>query len=632
MTGGGGVSFYCRRHTIIMPPRRSLGRNATATPARSTRASSAVPVTNSASRRITRASSQQPEDGVANPNLPELQTAQSYAYGSSKIPGLPEQLVARDRMTLQDMADKIETGVEQAGRRVKGHVQEVQATVEVNGPAGRTRGRTSRESSSEPSQEPESKVGKPRVEKEQRTAAWAESLEDDQLEDVPEEDDSESEAQEDESRRDTEPSSFPEGLYERSYNYERGVRKSRPAPQPDGDTESFGRRLRRAIKRILTLTRETLSHIMAATADWFARVSRSIATAIRELPDSSIFSTTVKMLVATLLLGTISFLFCSVYTRTCDSASTSLIGMNLQKFCGTCTAPTSIYDLSQSDSKDLSKLSSTLAQINKQIADLERRLTSKIDSKHNAVESEMDSLRRQQADLTNHLANIQYHGSSPSDTIASPLMSQVNFFAPSNGAIINYQSTSPTRQKTESLPLRVLKSAFRIHKYTALSPITALEAWHDVGDCWCASDVAAGQDHIRLSVSTRELIYPTELILEHYPAAGSLDPTTAPKEVEVWADFSHIDGFTWKRLGLGDMQQGNVLGDKYVLVGTGEYKVGRGSHHVQAFRLDVNQQGLFHHARSFTLRVKSSWGSEHVCLYRVRLHGIGMEGFEDMGD
>ena len=630
MTGEGGESVYLGRHTLIMPPRRSLGRNVAATPARSTRASSAVPVTNSATRRVTRASSQQPEDGVANPNLPELQTVQSYAYGSSKIPGLPEQLVARDRMTLQDMADKIETGVEQAGQRVRGHVQEVQATVEVNGPAGRTRGRTSRDSSSEPSQAPETKAGKPAVEKEQRTAAWAESLEDDELEDIPEEEDSESEAQDDESRRDTDPSSFPEGLYERSYNYERGVRKSRPAPQPEDNAESFGRQSRRVVKRIMTSTRETLSHIMAATAQWFARIGRSIATAIRELPDSSIFSMTVKMLAATLLLGTISFLFCSVYTRTCDSGSTSLVALNLQKFCGTCTAPTSTYDLSQSDPQDFSKLSTTLAQINKQIADLERRLTSKIDSKHNAVESEMDSLRRQQAELTNDLANVQHHGSSSSDTIASPLMSQVNFFAPSNGAIINYQSSSPTRQRTESLPLRVLRSAFRIHKYTALPPITALEAWHDVGDCWCASDVAAGQDYIRLSVSTREMIYPTELILEHYPAAGSLDPTTAPKEVEVWADFSHLDSSIWKRLGLSSMQEGNVLGNDYALVGKGEYKVGRGAHHIQAFRLNVNQQGLFHHARSFTLRVKSSWGSEHVCLYRVRLHGVGMDAVEEV--
>ena len=625
------MSWYCGRHIRIMPPRRSLGRNATATPARSTRASSAVPVTNSASRRVTRALSQQPEDGVANPNLPELQTAQSYAYGSSKIPGLPEQLVARERMTLQDMADKIETGVEQAGQRVKGHAQDVQATIEVHGPAGRTRGRTSRDLSSEPPQEPENKVGKPPVEKEKRTAAWAESLEDEQLEDIPEEEDSGSAAQDDESKRDTEPSSFPEGLYERSYNYERGVRKSRPAPQPEDDTSSLASRSRDAFKRLVISIRKALSYIMVATAQWFVRLGRSIAIATRELPESPIFSTTVKMLVATLLLGTISFLFCSVYTRSCDSSSTSLIATNLQKFCGSCTAPTTTYDFSRSDPQDFTKLSTTLAQINKHIADLERRLTTKIDSKHNAVESEMDSLRRQHTELTNHLANIQHHGSSSSDTIASPLMSQVNFFAPSNGAIINYQSTSPTRQKTESLPLRVLKSAFRVHKYTALPPITALEAWHDVGDCWCASDVAAGQDYIRLSVSTRGMIYPTELILEHYPAAGSLDPTTAPKEVELWADFSHLDRPTWKRLGLSDMQQGNVLGENYALVGKRQYKVGSGAHHVQAFRLDVNQQGLFHHARSFTLRVKSSWGSDHVCLYRVRLHGVGVEAVEETG-
>lgn len=623
-----------------MAPRRSVGRNATATPARTTRATGAVAVDSSATRRTTRSTSQQPgvrDDVVNNPQLPELQTQQSYAYGATKTPNLPEQLGSKDPGSLRQIADHIDDGVEDADEQLQSQATQRRDKIDSSPPVDPAR----RVSSQQPMQAPTEtsrRASRPLVaqpsskDKQARIEAWADSLEDSELDDIPEEEDNLSEEPDDATHKDTEPSSFPSINLDHSYNYERGLRKPRPAFVEQIQGPSLMHRSRASMTAAILGAQGSIGSAWTSLSVWTGRMGNATATAVKEIPDSSLVAGTVTLLVATLLILITGFLFCSLYTRLlCDPTSTSVVATNLQRFCGSCTVAAPMFDLSPQDSQDLGKITTALSALNQQIQSIERRLSLKIESKQAALKSEMDGLKQQHDTLSTHLHNMQY--SQPAQlesSIASPLIPKINFFAPSNGALVHPLRSSPTRARQRSLPARFLLRMTGLTKYQANPPVTALEPWQDIGDCWCGPDVPSdsAQDVLRLAVTTREMLYPTELVIEHFPAEGSLRPDTAPKTLQLWADFGHLSFDEWQKLRLSDMQEENMLGNRHAKLGDMEYVSDPGSNHVQRFRLNVNQHGLLYHARDFIIRVKENYGAEFGCLYRVRLHGLPLSAKE----
>ncbi|KIW81950.1 hypothetical protein Z517_04976 [Fonsecaea pedrosoi CBS 271.37] len=648
-----------------MAPRRSTARGSSATPVRavspakrSTRAGSAASPDNAIPRRVTRGTSQQPSlaaDGIVNnPRLPEVQLQQSYAYGSSKTPVLPTQLLARSRMNLTEMAETIDVGVEQAQQHLQNHIEETQANLQKDPRAERARRRASRENSREAS------VASDDAEKHrtQRVAAWASSLDDNRLNGIPEEsqesvrleaenDDGSYESAsrsipDDDSNKGTDPSSFPSGIFDHSYNYERGLRKPQITIRERKDP--WFRKAWNGSKHSAQELRQRSSDFFHLILDWWIRLWRASGRAIRSILNSPLVAISMSIFFALVFVGGASFLLCHTYTNfVCDPLSTSSAGLTLQKFCGRCTRSPSIesLNLTAGNRNDLSKLTAAIQNINQQLGILETRLTDKLDSQYATVGKDIESLKRQYSELSNQMGGLRpgdESGTLPGN-VPSPIIRKVNYFAPSNGAMIDLKLTSPTMQKPRPFLHRLLLRILLSAHYVTKPPLEALTPWHDVGDCWCAaavegSDPGPEDDLMRLGVTVTEMIYPTEVLLENYPSTGSLLPGSTPKTIELWADFEHLDSLEWEKLNIRSMQgvTGSPLGPTYALIGKMEYDVSNEASYTQAFPLDVNQGSLAYPAQNFVVRVTENYGAEFACLYRVRLHGVPLSGTRSSAD
>ncbi|KIW63748.1 hypothetical protein PV04_08727 [Phialophora macrospora] len=635
-----------------MAPRRSTARASSATPVRgltpakrATGASSALDPEDAIPRRSTRGASQQPSKtngDVNNPRLPEVQIQQSYAYGSSRAPVLPTQLIARNRMNLLQMAETIDAGVDQAEQHLQHHMEEARANLQKDAREERARRRASRE----PSQEGSVASDDPERSRSKRVAAWASSVDnpqlngiseenqEDRLEDEQEEDESPARGSPDDaSDRGTDPSSFPSGMFDHSYNYERGLRK--PNITIRRPQESVFRKISSALTERARRARRASSQIASSIWAWLQRLLKAIGESVNNLPSSPLISIMTTLLFALLFIGGASLLSCYAYNNyVCDPLSTSLLGQTLQRCCGTCTRSSggAPLNFTLGGGNDLSKLSTAINNINNQLRDIEKRINDKVDSQHEAVDRSIDALKRQHSELSTHIANLKLGGQSNalSGDVASPVIPKINYLAPNNGAVIEPRLTSPTMQRPLAFFQRVLLRVFLSTWYVSKPPVTALSPWQDVGDCWCASSAPSTDaehdptDMMRLGATVTEMIYPTEVVVENYPSGGSLLPGSTPKVIELWADFGHLDSREWKSLNIRQMQSeaGSPIGPTFALVGRMEYDASSEASHVQAYPLDVNQGSLAYAAQTFVVRVTENYGADYTCLYRVRLHGV----------
>jgi hypothetical protein len=210
------------------------------------------------------------------------------------------------------------------------------------------------------------------------------------------------------------------------------------------------------------------------------------------------------------------------------------------------------------------------------------------------------------------------HG-HPNNPVASPLIQKINYCSTGNGAVVDPYLTSPTKEKQFNYIQRLFLATVGMQKYQSNPPSAALRSWEEVGDCWCA---AAEQSYAQLGVLMREMIYPREVVIEHAPSDMSPTPGTAPKELEVWADFSHLNAEESIDTGVDKLPHDTELPSSFARIGRMTYKAGEGAAPVQTFKLDINQERKQYLTQKVVFRATSNYGAEHTCFYRVRLHGV----------
>jgi SUN domain-containing protein 1/2 len=210
----------------------------------------------------------------------------------------------------------------------------------------------------------------------------------------------------------------------------------------------------------------------------------------------------------------------------------------------------------------------------------------------------MDQIRIESLAMANLVANAEIN------------LRKVNYFSTGLGARIDPYETSSTFIDDEpavtSLYRRLFPGPGR------RPPITALQKWDEPGDCWCASPDETNQGFAQLSILLGHEMYPQQVTVEHLPKAASLDSTSAPKNIEVWVPLPYDPSIrVWSAAGCGQGPKNHYC------LGNFAYNV-HGSNHVQTFNLDVHS---IIPASKVLLRVTDNWGSDHTCIYRVRLHG-----------
>lgn len=623
-------------------------------------------------------------------------------------------------MKRRAVENRLNAAVDEAERNFEAHAAELRSHSPESQKVARA-DRAQRRASKEAPQRPITSPTPDNVRKQNRTAAW---IDDSQLDDIPEEetrhDSPESQPQTPHvDRAGSEPSSLPTGSLDHSYNYERGLRRPnlpQPEPEirpntvpqqpPERQTQtlsaqrhvSLGSRAYSACQRKLMAFVRLTRSAFNAIWQWISRMIHMMQKSILEIPDSPITSALFKTVFMIAVFGISGLAFCTIFTRTCDAASTSIVSQTLQQLCGQCRTSKlpqlSTWNLTHASPNDMNALLSALRQTQSQISQIETRLNSRIDTSLASTSADAAALRSHQAalELQINRLNEQHHPtalSASSHDVASPLIKKMNFFSPSSGAIIIPSLTSPTLTQRHWLPYKVGLRMLGLRKTISPPPVTALETWHDEGDRWCAASVprpspnsakpqapSIHQDSMRLAIQTSQHIYPTELVVEHFPSSASLEPGTAPRDIELWADFADLSYQEWTKLHVQDLidessadnffpSTDSSAGAKtWARIGTATYaisavsdtnKAGSGSEyvmsadetygqasrnnkdsmrgrnhareevevdHVQRFNLNVNQHGLLHYTNRFLVRVRTNHGSDHTCLYRVRLHGL----------
>lgn len=210
---------------------------------------------------------------------------------------------------------------------------------------------------------------------------------------------------------------------------------------------------------------------------------------------------------------------------------------------------------------------------------------------------------------------------------------RVNHFSQGTGAVVNPKLTSPNYLFPSMDRNPVIKGlSWLLFKPipTPNPPEVALQRWEEHGDCWCSPSKDADGFGPSLAVIMHNDIYPDQIVVEHIPSIGSLEPGSAPKEMELLALIEDEETYhTVKRRSEYIFQEESPEVEQhpfgFVRIATWTYDA-HALNNIQSFppQIDLSTFKGPSHTNRLIVRSKNNWGGDTVsftCLYRVRVNG-----------
>ncbi|KTW30834.1 hypothetical protein T552_00546 [Pneumocystis carinii B80] len=202
---------------------------------------------------------------------------------------------------------------------------------------------------------------------------------------------------------------------------------------------------------------------------------------------------------------------------------------------------------------------------------------------------------------------------------SSDVLARPDFALYSSGARINPFLTSPTylQRPTRFIPRLLSKVFWNIGCTWGYPPAMAINHENTVGMCW-AFPGSSGQISIRLS----ETIFLTDITIEHVHSDIAHDISTAPRDIQFWAQIDHPDLQELIIQHISPQSQNSIPpSNSYFLITTMTYNI-FSTYSIQTFPIPNIIQQLNIPVKNVVFRILSNWGNDKfTCLYRIRVHG-----------
>ncbi|KAL2374487.1 hypothetical protein BDBG_01585 [Blastomyces gilchristii SLH14081] len=551
--------------------------------AQSTRPTRAAATANAAT--ATQADQSNPDLG--NPSLPDVRTQQSFAYGSTKTPALPRQLEVDPSMGLSEMVDTLDDGLRQAQDRELARVEDPR-----NPSPERRQTRSmslSMRSSMSPAPEPASRrtpsrrTTATRGRAGSRRAASRQPTPEGQLLESLREVSEETEnvkQEEEEAYTSTLPDtpSFNDsasiswtteraihGTLPREVNtgtrpnyYLRDPYGSRPSSSQGPSGLSFPPTRRPIFEESFpanphlsgpvdasraaapTAVRRTLPPVPAFNQlrdePRSKSTTSSTSSASNHTPSSSTHSSPVFVAATPAAANVTSSQKRLAGIAKTPSAILVIIGLFLTTFLAyfcrnhACAFP---HSLQTTMSHYLCRPTSSFIMDNStsMYADAFHKLSSHVDQRLSDMAKDVATLKNEWNRRLPHLKEaLSRSPAAATDPLAPP---KVNYASVGMGAVVDPYLTSPTMSTSAGLVSRIGQYLAKVPRGSP--PVAALQPWDGVGECWCA---ATRSNVSQLTILLGRPIVPEEVVVEHIPKGATLDPGSAPREMELWAQYT----------------------------------------------------------------------------------------------
>lgn len=284
-----------------------------------------------------------------------------------------------------------------------------------------------------------------------------------------------------------------------------------------------------------------------------------------------------------------------------------------------------------------SHLQSEISQLNKKLEQTIRSVTRLQGTPSHLTREEIQAIVTETCKKV--IPNTQLGGLANSEIhrVLEESYARPNHFSKATGAVVDPLITSPTYVFPGNdvwFGHRWMRSFIGNAITPPNPPEAALTRWEEYGDCWCSNAEDTAGVGPSIGVITGHTIYPEQVVVEHIPSISTLEPGSAPREMELFAYLPDLDVYNAVSTVSEELFPREVpetqFPYRYVRIASWTYD--QDSESVQAFDVPVNMRSLGAETNKLIVRAKNNWGEDvpYTCLYRIRVHGEVVIESEDV--